>query len=77
MAAISTCFFSDIHCHVIGKQAHLSFPLRVGTEPVPGECVISYAPLGTFGPELPGMLTSTGWPTAGTPCQPALDCAIS
>lgn len=74
MAVISTCFFSDIHSSVIGKQPHLSFLLHVGTEPLPGECVISYAPLGTFGPEFPGMMTITGCPTEGAPCQPAVDC---
>lgn len=74
MADISTCFFSDMYSHVIEKQPLLSFPLHVGTEPVPEESVSSYAASGTFGPELPGMLTTTGWPTEGTPCQPAVNC---
>jgi len=66
--------FSDIHSHFIGKQPHLSFPRHGAIEPVPGERVISCAPLGTCGPELPGMLSITGWPTEGTPCQTAVDC---
>lgn len=63
MAIISTCFFSEIHSCVTGKQPHLHFQRHVGTKPVPGECVNSHVLLGTFGPELSGMLTITAWPT--------------
>lgn len=75
MAVISTCFLSDIHSHVIGKQPRFSFVLRVGAQPVPGECVNSCVPLGISAPGLPGLLTITGWlPTKGTPSPPAADC---
>lgn len=74
MAVISTWFLSGMHSHVTGKQPYFCFVLPVGTKPVRGEYVRSCVLLGTSAPELPGLLTLTGWPK-GTPSQPAVDCS--